>query len=141
MRKLSLWVVLVAALALTSAACYSRQYYRYPQDQYYRSGYVYNDQRIRQLAYDLERTTDYLKQQVRDDRYYNSRESDYIKDRIGDLHHEAGDYLHEVNENRDLRKTDDDFRELQKRYFQARDALQGGYGYGGGGSYGGSNYL
>ena len=145
MRKLSILVLLVAGLALVTTACSSGRYsrYPYPGDRYERAGYGYNSERVRQLAYDLERTTDYLKQEVKDNRYSYSRESNYIKDRIGDFHHEAEDFLHEVNHNRDLRKTDDDFRELQKRYFEARNAIQGGSGYGGnyGGGYGGYSYL
>jgi hypothetical protein len=140
MRKLYFLAVLVAGLAFSITACSSDRYYRDPYrgHRYERSGYGYNNERIRQLAYDLVRTTAYLKEEVKHNGY-DYRGSNDLKDRIGDFHHEAGEFLNSVNHNRDLRKSDDEFRDMQKRYAQARNLLQGGYGYGGG--YGGYNYL
>jgi hypothetical protein len=139
MRKLYFLFVLVAGLAFSTTACSSGyQRYPYPGDRYERTGYGYNNERIRQLAYDLERTTGYLKEEVKHNRY-DYRGSDDLEDRIGDFHHEAGEFLHSVEHNRDLRKSDDEFRDMQKRYVQARNLLQSGSGYGGG--YGGYNYL
>ena len=144
MRKFYIVIVLIAGLAFASTACSSGRYYRYPDpgDRYERTGYGYNNERIRQLAYDLERTTAYLKEEVKHNRY-DYRGSDDLEDRIGDFHHEAGEFLHAVEHNRDLRKSDDEFRDMQKRYVQARNLLQGGSGYGGnyGGGYGGYSYL
>jgi hypothetical protein len=135
-------------LALIATACSSGNYYRnpYPGDRYERTGYGYNNERIRQLAYDLERTTAYLNEEVKRNRY-GYRGSNDLENRIGDFHHEAGEFLHAVEHDRDLRKSDDEFRDMQKRYVQARSLLQGGYGSGGGygygsrGGYGGYNYL
>jgi hypothetical protein len=132
MRRHYILAVMVAGIALTAAGCSARRDYRnyYPGDRYQRSSYGYDYERVRELAGELERTTHSLKESVKDQGYYRSRSQDYLIDKLKDLDHEAEHFSREVDHERNLRKTEDDFRDLSKRYYDARNALQSVSGYG-----------
>ena len=143
MKRFFLFLLVAAGLTLTAAACSSGHYYQrypygYPQNGGYYNGGGYGSgydyERMRQLAYDLEGTTRNLKEEAKD-----SRVNGRVVDQLEDLNDKAGDFRHEVEE-RDAHGMSNEFRNVSKEYFEARDAIQrySGYGYGGGyGGYGG----
>jgi len=132
MSKLFLLSVFTIGLGLATTACSSQQYYRNPYhgDRYERKGYDNGYERVRELSYELERTTNYLKETAKNNTYRRSRLEDYLIDKLKDLDHEAGEFAHEVDHNRDLRKSADEFRDVSKKYYAARNALQGFPGHG-----------
>jgi len=120
MSKVLLLILVAAGLTLTGAACSSHYGDRNPYSNGgYAGGYGYDYGRVRQLAYDLERTTDNLREEAK-----RSRVNGRVVDELEDVNDKAEDLRHEVEHKRDLRSSSDEFRDVSKEYYEARDALQ-----------------
>ena len=115
----------VISLALTLAACsdgrrYHRGYPGYPGSP--SSGYNYDQ--VRSLADELEDATSRLENQAKDSSHHDSNYEDDALERLEDLDDEAEDFRSEVRDERDVYRTNDDFRELLQRYIAAREAMR-----------------
>jgi hypothetical protein len=124
MRKEFLSILVATGVIFTLVACSSHYHSRY---RYYEghdhASYDYGH--IRQLAYDLERSTNNLKEEAKD-----ARLNGHIVGEFEDLNDKAEDFRHSVEHEGDLRRSSDEFRDVSKEYYEARDAMQRYPGYG-----------
>jgi hypothetical protein len=121
-RLFILLAVISLAFALT-ACTDGRRYHRgYPGYPGYPYGAGYDQ--VRSLADELEDATSRLEDEAKDSSHHDSGYERDAIDRLEDLDDEAEDFRSEVRDERDLYRTNDDYRELLRRYFAARDAMR-----------------